>query len=121
MCYFSLRAGSLVRTGSLDRELALPTLFLASPVLGTSEPARRLVLFCIYSVYICEISRLKATSARRDGGLFAPSSRKTEVTGLLEVHSFEGAILTSGEAENILSVLKKEPISKFAEFLLHRR
>ena len=51
----SLRAGSLVRMESLDRELArrmgrgkvtlflaLPTLFLASPVLGTSEPARRL-------------------------------------------------------------------------------
>ena len=40
----SLRAGSLVWTGSLDRELARrmgPTLFLASPVLGTSEPARR--------------------------------------------------------------------------------
>ena len=49
-------SGSLVRTGSLDRELArrmgrgkvsslflaLPTLFLALPVLGTSEPARRL-------------------------------------------------------------------------------
>ena len=34
-------------TGSLDRELARrmgPTLFLASPVLGTSEPARRLYL-----------------------------------------------------------------------------
>ena len=28
------------------------------------------VLFCIYSVYIYKISRLKLTSARRDGGLF---------------------------------------------------
>ena len=27
------------------------------------------VLFCIYSVYICKISRLKLTSARPDGGL----------------------------------------------------
>ena len=51
--FASLRAGSLVWTGSLDRELvrrmgrgtlflALPTLFLTSPVVGTSEPARRL-------------------------------------------------------------------------------
>ena len=42
----SLRAGSLVWTGSRNRELflALPTLFLASSVLDTqtSEPARRL-------------------------------------------------------------------------------
>ena len=28
------------------------------------------VLFCIYSVYICKISRLKLTSTRRDGALF---------------------------------------------------
>ena len=51
----SLRAGSLVWTGGRNRELAtekngaLPTLFLASPVLGTqtSEPARRLTSFWI--------------------------------------------------------------------------
>ena len=45
----SLRAGSLVWTGSRSRELflALPTVFLASPVLGTqtSEPATSEISF----------------------------------------------------------------------------